>query len=103
MSASTLVWLVDRIADPSVRTILECGSGSSTVWFATALAQRGGEGKVVALESNAPYAESTRAELAWHGLQDRATVLHAPLVETPCPGAPRSPGSTVGAAGAAAG
>ena len=82
MSASTLVWILDRISGSSVRTILECGSGSSTVWFATALAHRGGEGQVIALESSAEYAEITRAELARHGLQDRAVVLHAPLIET---------------------
>src|SRR5918995_1217551 len=67
MSASTLIWLLDRLENPSVRTILECGSGSSTVWFATALATRGGEGRVVALETSADYAESTRAEPARRG------------------------------------
>jgi predicted O-methyltransferase YrrM len=91
MSPSTLIWLVDRVSDPSVRTILECGSGSSTVWFATALAKRGGEGRVVALESSADYAESTRAELAKHGLQDRAEVLHAPLIDTAVPGRDNQP------------
>jgi len=85
MSASTLVWILDRISGSSVRTILECGSGSSTIWFATALAHRGGEGKVIALETSAEYAETTRADLARHGLQDRAEVLHAPLVDTAIP------------------
>jgi predicted O-methyltransferase YrrM len=85
MSPSTLVWILDRMSDSSVRTILECGSGSSTVWFATALAHRGGEGKVIALEASAEYAEITRADLDRHGLQDRAVVLHAPLVETAVP------------------
>ena len=75
MSASSSVWMLDRLSDPSVRTILELGSGSSTIWFATALAKRGGEGRVVALESSADYAESTRTELAKHGLRDRAQVF----------------------------
>ena len=91
MSASTLIWLVDRIANSPVRTIVECGSGSSTIWFATALAQRGGEGKVVALESSAAYAETTRAELARYGLEDRAEVLHAPLVDTQVPNRANQP------------
>ncbi len=86
ISPSTLVWMLDRLSDSSVRTILELGSGSSTIWFATALAERGGEGRVVALESSADYADSTRTELAKHGLQDRAQVLHAPLVDTAVPG-----------------
>jgi predicted O-methyltransferase YrrM len=91
MSPSTLVWMVDRLSDSSVRTILELGSGSSTVWFATALAKRGGEGQVVALESSAEYAESTRTQLAQLGLRDRAQVLHAPLVDTAVPGRDNQP------------
>jgi predicted O-methyltransferase YrrM len=91
ISPSTLVWILDRLSDSSVRTILELGSGSSTIWFATALAKRGGEGRVVALESSADYAESTRTELAKHGLRDRAQVLHAPLVATAVPGRDNQP------------
>jgi predicted O-methyltransferase YrrM len=91
VSPDTLVWMLDRLSDSSVRTILELGSGSSTIWFATALAQRGGEGRVVALESSAEYAESTRTELAKHGLQDRARVLQAPLVDTAVPGRENQP------------
>ena len=91
ISPSTLVWMLDRLSDSSVRTILELGSGSSTIWFATALAKRGGEGRVVALESSFEYAESTRTELAKHGLLDRAEVLHAPLVDTAVPGRENQP------------
>ncbi len=91
VSPATLVWMLDRLSDSSVRTILELGSGSSTIWFATALAKRGGEGRVVALESSAEYAESTRTELAKHGLRDRARVLHAPLVDTAVPGRENQP------------
>lgn len=91
MSASTLIWMLDRLENPSVRTIVECGSGSSTVWFATALATRGGEGRVIAMETSAAYAESTRAELAKLGLEDRAVVLHAPLVDTAVPGRDNQP------------
>jgi predicted O-methyltransferase YrrM len=91
MSPSTLVWILDRISNSSVRTILECGSGSSTIWFATILAHRGGEGQVIALEASAEYAEITRADLARHGLQDRAVVLDAPLIETSVPGRANQP------------
>jgi predicted O-methyltransferase YrrM len=91
ISPSTLVWMLDRLSDSSVRTILELGSGSSTIWFATALAERGGEGRVVALESSAEYAESTRTELTKHGLRERAQVLHAPLVDTAVPGRENQP------------
>jgi predicted O-methyltransferase YrrM len=91
ISPSTLIWVLDRLSDSSVRTILELGSGSSTIWFATALAKRGGEGQIVALESSADYAARTRADLAKHRLQDRAQVLHAPLVDTAVPGRENQP------------
>lgn len=82
MTASTMIHIIDQIASTELVTIVECGSGSSTIWFATALERRGGEGRVVALESSAEYAELTRAELARLGLAHRAQVLHAPLVTT---------------------
>lgn len=86
MSPRALVWFVDRISTTPVTTIVECGSGSSTVWFATAFERRGGPGRVVSLESSAEYAEETRARVAALGLSHRAEVIHAPLVETTVPG-----------------
>ncbi len=82
---STILWMLDHVMSAPVRTIVECGSGTSTVWLATALERRGGDGLVVALESSDQYAEQTRAQLERLGLGQRATVLHAPLVDTPLP------------------
>lgn len=79
MTSGTLVWIVDQIATGRISTILECGSGSSTVWFALALEQRGTPGHITSLESNADYADETRARLAELGLSHRADVLTAPL------------------------
>lgn len=62
-------------------TILECGSGSSTVFFALALAERGQGGMVVSLESDAGFAEETRRHLRCHHVQDIATVVDAPLID----------------------
>lgn len=59
-------------------TIVECGSGASTVVLARCL-QRNGAGKLVSLEHDAAYAEQTRDELRRHGLETWAEVLHAPL------------------------
>jgi predicted O-methyltransferase YrrM len=58
--------------------VVECGSGSSTVVLARALALNG-SGRVVSLESDAGFAEATRGLLRDFGLEDRATVVHAPL------------------------
>lgn len=82
---STMLWILDHVMSSPVRTVVECGSGTSTVWIATALKRRGGEGRVVALESSDQYAALTRAELERLGLGDHATVVHAPLVDTELP------------------
>lgn len=86
MTVSTLTWIVDHITSQPVRTIFECGSGSSTVWFAAALERRGGEGRIISLESSAEYADTTRTALEEFGLSHRATVIHAPPTTTVLPG-----------------
>ncbi len=82
---STMLWILDRVMSEPVHTIVECGSGTSTVWVATALKARGGDGRVFALEDSDEYAAITRDELERLGLSDWATVVHAPLVDTALP------------------
>lgn len=69
---------VTIVLDRRPATILECGSGTSTVYLALAL-RRIGRGSIVALEHKERFAEATRSLLAEHGLADIATVHHAPL------------------------
>lgn len=69
---------VSIVLDRRTTTIVECGSGSSTVYLALALRRVGG-GRLVALEHKEQFAEATRDQLAEHGLADVATVCHAPL------------------------
>lgn len=82
-TSRTITYLVDTAltAEPAPH-VVECGSGSSTVWVASALKKRGA-GHVTALEHDAAYAERTRAELTRRGLDAYATVITAPLVELP--------------------
>jgi predicted O-methyltransferase YrrM len=61
-------------------TIVEAGSGTSTLVCAAALRQLG-RGKVISLEHEESYAQETRALLDVHGLAEHAQVFHAPLVE----------------------
>lgn len=84
ITPSMLLWLLDHVADTTPQVVLECGSGTSTVWTATAL-EHIGRGHVTALESDEHYARRTTDDLDRLGLGHRATVLHAPLVETPLP------------------
>lgn len=80
LSPSSLLKLTDIIQSNSVEIVLECGSGTSTLWMAYALRARG-TGKVIALDHKAEYAERTRQLVKAHGLDPFVDVLDAPLVE----------------------
>ena len=85
MDSSTLERLVERILEQRPRTIVECGSGPSTVWLAYAAREAGS--RLVSLEHLEQFARQTRQELARHGLQDVAEVRLAPLQEHDVEGA----------------
>lgn len=91
LTPSTLLWILDHLESTSPETVLECGSGSSTIWIATALRRLRNDGHVIALESSEEYASLTRDLLNHLDLTAFATVLHAPLVETPLPGRDAQP------------
>lgn len=78
-SADLVGALVDEFLERRPDLVVECGSGVSTLWLATAARQHGVTTRIVALEHDAHYAEQTRALLARHGLGDIAEVRHAPL------------------------
>ncbi|GAA1270600.1 hypothetical protein GCM10009677_24240 [Sphaerisporangium rubeum] len=79
-SPDVLRLLIERIATTHPKTILECGSGSSTIWLAYA-AQRFAGNHVIALEHDERFAEATQALILAHGLQDVAEVRLAPLTD----------------------
>jgi predicted O-methyltransferase YrrM len=72
--------LVERVITGGVGSVLEVGSGSSTVLFAMAF-DAVGAGHVTSLEHDASYARATAEMLERFGLTNRATVVTAPLVE----------------------
>jgi predicted O-methyltransferase YrrM len=89
--SSAILFIIDEILGGSARrTILECGSGASTLWASAALRYRGG-GHVTTLEADAHFGAETRARLAEHGLESWATVVDAPLVDTETPGRGHQP------------
>lgn len=78
-TTSTLIALVDEfLTRPALQNVVECGSGTSTIWMALAAARRQ-SGHVTALEHDPVYAEQTREQLRRHGVSDFATVVDAPL------------------------
>ncbi|MDT8340399.1 MAG: class I SAM-dependent methyltransferase [Longimicrobiales bacterium] len=77
--------LVRHIRAAVPHTVVECGSGSSTVALARALSLNG-RGHLYSLENDPDFAASTRLELRRHGLETWATVLDAPLGARETPG-----------------
>lgn len=71
--------LVETVLDLRPGTVVECGSGTSTVLIAYAL-ERLGRGHVVALEHDPAQAERTEELLRRHGVARWATVRRAPLM-----------------------
>lgn len=80
--ADFLEWLVEAVSGGRPAQVIECSSGLSTLVLARAC-ERAGSGMVWSLEHEAEYTQATRAALAAYGLQDWATVIHAPLRSTP--------------------
>ncbi|MDE3719987.1 class I SAM-dependent methyltransferase [Nocardiopsis sp. N85] len=79
-SPDVLRVLVRHIERLRPETVVECGSGASSVWLGYALRRTGG-GRLIALEHDARYAELSRALVASHGLDDIVEVRHAPFAE----------------------
>lgn len=79
LSADVLVEVILRAQRFDEPTILECGSGASTVWLGLWL-QRRGRGRIVSLENDAAFAEQVRGYVAAAGVGDFVEVVHAPLV-----------------------
>lgn len=84
MNPTGLLWLTNLIQTTSPNTVVECGSGTSTVWICLALKRNGG-GKLVSLEHQETYAARTRQMLADHGLSEYAEVRVCELAEVVTP------------------
>lgn len=60
--------------------VVETGSGVSTIVIAYCL-KKIGRGKLLSLEHDTKYAEMSRNQISFHGLEGIATIVHAPLKE----------------------
>ena len=72
--------IVEHAQTAKPTTIVECGSGVTTLMLARCCELNGG-GRVFSLENGAEYAEKTRSEIARYGLDKYATVVYAPLTK----------------------
>ena len=66
-----------ELGQPSL--IVECGSGTSTLWLAMVLRRFEIKGRVVALEHLQTYVDGSRGLVERHGLGDFVDVRYAPL------------------------
>jgi predicted O-methyltransferase YrrM len=82
MRPAGMVLVCNEIMYADRATIVECGSGVSTVVLARLLRQRGG-GSLTAIEHDAGWAMRVSELLAAEGLSAFARVLHAPLSGAP--------------------
>lgn len=73
--------LVTLVIDHQPRVILECGSGSSTVWMASQLELSQMDGHIYCLDHDLRFVRKTQDLLDRSGLAHRATIIHAPIEE----------------------
>lgn len=86
VSPDALALLVQEMLAVRPTLVVECGSGTSTLWLALAARQRGVDTRIVAIDHEEEYAEKTRRLLALHGVDDIAEVRLAPLVDVEAAG-----------------
>lgn len=84
LTSGGLLALADLVESRGATTIVECGSGTSTLWIAYAL-RRLGRGRVIAFDHLPEYAERTRELVDAHGLSSFVDVRLAPLVPQQTP------------------
>jgi predicted O-methyltransferase YrrM len=80
MGSDLITFIRRTIRKQRPKTIVEIGSGLSTILSSYVLEELG-EGRLIALEDVAPFAEETRELLRDHGLEQYATVVDAPITK----------------------
>lgn len=73
--------LVTEILRTRPKTIVEIGSGVSTLVDGYTLEKLGEGGKVIALDHDRAWCDRTVDNVKLHGLEDTSRVVHAPLVD----------------------
>ncbi len=73
--------LIHEVKRNKPSTIVELGSGVSTVLMSYAIMQNG-NGRIKSFDHDGKYVKITASNLAKHGLEDFANVVHAPLKDT---------------------
>lgn len=77
LSSDLLVYLVRKILREQPQTMVELGSGLSTVVMGSAMKSVGGQ--LISVEADPAYLDKTRIMVADAGLDGHVTLIHAPL------------------------
>jgi predicted O-methyltransferase YrrM len=80
-SEDLLLWLAGDVLEHRPRTVVDLGSGQSSVWMAAAMRTAGYDGRVIGVDHDEAYAQATRELARRQGVEDWLTVIHAPLRE----------------------
>lgn len=80
-SEDLLLWLAGYVLEHRPRTVVDLGSGQSSVWMAAAMRTADYDGRVIGVDHDETYAQATRELARRQGVEDWLTVIHAPLRE----------------------
>ena len=80
-SEDLLLWLAGYVLEHRPRTVVDLGSGQSSVWMAAAMRTAGYDGRVIGVDHDEAFAEGTRELARRQGVEGWLTVVHAPLRE----------------------
>jgi predicted O-methyltransferase YrrM len=80
-SEDLLLWLAGDVLEHRPRTVVDLGSGQSSVWMAAAMRTAGYDGRVIGVDHDELFAQGTRELARRQGVEDWLTVIHAPLRE----------------------
>lgn len=101
MDPMAMLRLVNHVLDAKPVLIVECGSGTSTIWLGHAL-KKNGKGRIISIEHDESFASKTSDAVKRQGLDDIVELRMAPLEEMVLAGATRSwyaPGALSGLSG----
>lgn len=82
-SPDFLFSIVDIIEKYKPNIILEAGSGVSTIIASYGLKKYNPDGKIISLDHDKKYADTTKIEIKKHQLEQHSTIIHSPLIKYP--------------------
>lgn len=80
-SPDILLHLVSLVGQTRPATVVDLGSGATTIWMGTAMRHYGVDGRIISIDHDEKFAAITRESVLAHGLAKFVDVRHAPLVE----------------------